>query len=233
MAKLVTPDQIVADAYMYANQVSGSNAFVTTDQALRLANLACGEFYDLLVACRGHEYYISEGSIFITPGQSRYPLPEDFYELYSLTLNWGPQDVEEVPDYSSVRDRPRYMNGLPWARRSTKAFRLRNQEIEILPVPTGEVTGSLQYLPAFQDMVMGGGSFDGVNGWERLISLRTAMDMCAIAQRESAQLAQLYAAEKQRIEEMANDRAAQHPNQIRDVGPELGCYGVRRGYRAL
>lgn len=232
MAKLVTIDQIVADAYMYANQVSGGNAFVTADQALRLANLACGEFYDLLVACRGHEYYISEYTLPLVSGQSRYPLPENFYELYSVTINWGPQDVEEVPDYSSVRDRSHFLNGLSWARRGPKAFRLRAGEIELLPVPQSEPTAILQYLPAFEDMAIGSGSFDGVNGWERLIVLRTAMDMCAIAQRESAQLTQLYAAEKQRVEEMANDRAAEHPNQIREVFPE-GPRFMRRGYRAL
>lgn len=223
MSKLVTADQIVADAYMYANQVSGSNAFVPAAQALRLANLACGEFYDLLVACRGHEYYVKETPISLVAGTFRYFLPSDFYQLYSVTLAWGPQDVEEVPDYSSLRDRPLFLNGLAWARRGTKAFRLRQDEIEFLPVPTSAVTATLQYLPAFQDLVTGvgpGNTFNGVNGWERLISLRTAIDMCAIAQRESATLANLYAAEKQRIEEMAADRAAEHPDQIRDVCPE-------------
>lgn len=219
MSRLVTIDQIIADAYMYANQVSGTNAFVSPTQALRLANLAFTEFYDLLVACRGHEYYIAESVYPILGGTSRYDLPDDFYELYSITLAWGPQDIEEVPDYSSVRDRSLFLNGLAWARRGTKAFRLRGAKFELLPVPTSNVSATLQYLPAAQNLSLGN-NFDGVNGWERLISLRTAIDMCAIAQRESATLANLYAAEKQRIEEMAADRAAEHPDQIRDVCPE-------------
>src|SRR4051812_18374169 len=211
MAKPVTPDQIVADAYMYANLVTGSNAFVPAVQALRLVNLACGgfydllvsarghgyyineatipvfggsagynfaaEFYDLLVSARGHEYYINEATIPILGGTSRYNLPADFYELFSVTIAWGPQDVEEIPDYGSVRDRAAYQNGLQWSRRNTKAFRLRGPQIEFLPVPGSPITATLQYLPAFPDLVLGGTSFDGVNGWERLIALRAAMDM--------------------------------------------------------
>jgi|SRR3954470_19032840 len=227
MAKPVTPDQIVADAYMYANLVTGSNAFVPAVQALRLVNLACGEFYDLLVSARGHEYYINEATIPILGGTSRYNLPADFYELFSVTIAWGPQDVEEIPDYGSVRDRAAYQNGLQWSRRNTKAFRLRGPQIEFLPVPGSPITATLQYLPAFPDLVLGGTSFDGVNGWERLIALRAAMDMCAIAQRDSGQIAQLYTAEKQRIQEMADDRAAQHPDQIHEIFPE----GVRIGRR--
>lgn len=205
---------------MFANMVQASNSFITPAQALRLVNLAASEFYDLLVAARGHEYYISEQSIPIVSGTSRYVLPADHYETSSITLAWGPDQVEEVTDYSSVRDRPDYLNGLQWSQWNDKAFRLRAGFIEFLPVPSSNVTATHQYIPAFQDMTIGGTSFDGVNGWERLISLKAAADMRVAAKIDPSDLDARYMAEKQRIQDMADSRAAEHPAQIRDVRPE-------------
>lgn len=230
MAKNVTPDQLVADAYTYADMVQGANAFVAPTQALRLVNLAAGEFYDLLVAARGHEYYITESTIAVVAGTSRYNLPSDFYELLSLVLNWSSTDNEEVADYSSVRDRPRYQNGLTWVRWGAKAFRLRAAVLELLPVPNTTVTATLQYLPVMPDMVLGGTSFDGVNGWERLITLKAAIDMCTIANRDCSKLQDLFDRERDRVQGMADDRAAEHPAQIRDVYPEIGTGRLDRGF---
>jgi hypothetical protein len=226
VSKLVPLSQLVSDAYLYAAQVPGAGAFVTTAQAERLVNLACAEFYDLIVSARGHEHYIDEVDLPIVAGQSLYDLPSNFYEVFAVTIIWGPQQIEDVPAYAHIRDRVRYQNGLQWARQGLKAFRLRGQDaIELLPVPSS-ATGTLrvQYLPVFSDLTEG--QFDGINGWERMVSLRAALDMCAIAQRDSSQLANLYAQERQRVIDMATERAAEHPSAIRETYPE-GAGGYR------
>lgn len=225
MSKLVTPAQLVADAYVYANMTQAANSFITPAQALRFVNLAASEFYDLLVAARGHEYYISEQTIPIISGTSRYALPSDHYETLSITLAWGTDQVEELDDISSVRDRWQYLNGLQWAQWADKGFRLRAGFIEFLPLPKSSVTATHQYIPAFTDMVIGGVSFDGVNGWERLVSLKAASDMLTAARQKSDDVDAKWARELQRIQEMADSRAAEHPDQIRDVAPERG-YGI-------
>lgn len=225
MSKLVSLGQLVDDAYLYAAQVPGAGAFVTTTQAERLVNLACTEFYDLIVSARGHEHYIEEADIALVAGQERYDLPQNFYEIFAVTIVWGPRDIEDVPAYQHIRDRVRYLNGLQWQRQGFKAFRLRGQDtIELLPVPTAVGTIRVQYLPVFADLTEG--QFDGINGWERMISLRAALDMCAIAQRDSSQLANLYAQERQRVIDMATERAAEHPSAIRETYPE-GAYRGR------
>ncbi len=222
MSKLVTPAQLVNDAYVYANMTQANGSFITPAQALRFVNLAATEFYDLLVAARGHEYYIAEQSVSILSGTSRYALPADHYETLSITLAWGPDQVEEVDDYSSVRDRWQFLNGLQWSQWADKGFRLRAGFIEFLPVPRSNVTATHQYLPAMPDMTIGGASFDGVNGWERLVSLKAASDMLTASTKSSAAVDEKWAREYQRIQEMADQRAAEHPNKIRDVYPEMG-----------
>jgi hypothetical protein len=225
VSKLVTPAQLVADAYVYANMTQAANSFITPAQALRFVNLAASEFYDLLVAARGHEYYISEQTIPIISGTSRYALPSDHYETVSITLAWGTDQVEEVNDYSSVRDRWQFLNGLQWSQWADKGFRLRGGFIEFLPVPRSNVTATHQYIPCMPDMTIGGTSFDGVNGWERLVSLKAASDMLTASRKESADVDAKWGREYQRIQEMADARAAEHPDQIRDVFPERG-YGA-------
>lgn len=222
MSKLVTPAQLVADAYVYANMTQTAQSFITPAQALRFINLAAAEFYDLLIAARGHEYYLAEQTIPIVSGTSRYALPSDHYETLSITLAWGTQQIEELDDYSSVRDRWQYLNGLQWSQWADKAFRLRAGFIEFLPVPSSSVTATHQYIPAMPDMTIGGTSFDGVNGWERLVSLKAASDMLTASTKSSAAVDEKWAREYQRIQEMADQRAAEHPNQIRDAFPEMG-----------
>jgi len=233
VSKLVTPAQLVADAYVYANMTQTANSFITPAQALRFVNLAAGEFYDLLVAARGHEYYISEQTIPIVGGTSRYALPADHYETLSITLAWGTNQVEELDDISSVRDRWQYLNGLQWTQWNDKGFRLRGGFIEFLPLPSSAVTATHQYIPAFTDMVIGGTSFDGVNGWERLVSLKAASDMLTSARQKSDDVDAKWARELQRIQEMADQRAAEHPNQIRAVFPEQGRRYYLGPFKAL
>ncbi len=221
MSKLVTGAQLVADAYVYANMTQTSASFITPAQALRFVNLAAGEFYDLLVAARGHEYYIAEQTISIVGGTSRYALPADHYETLSITLAWGTDQVEEVDDYSSVRDRWQYLNGLQWSQWADKGFRLRAGFIEFLPVPRSSVTATHQYIPAMPDLTLSS-TFDGVNGWERLVALKAASDMLTAATKNSGAVDEKWGREYQRIQDMADQRAAEHPNKIRDVYPELG-----------
>ena len=232
MSKLVTGAQLVADAYTYANMVQAGNSFVTPAQALRFVNLAASEFYDLLVAARGHEYYIAEQTIPIVNGTSRYALPADHYQTISITLAWGTDQIEEVNDYSSVRDRWHYLNGLQWTQWNDKGFRLRAGNIEFLPPPRSSVTATHQYIPCMPDLTTVA-TFDGVNGWERLVALKAASDMLTSARQSSKDVDEKWGREYQRIQEMADSRAAEHPNQIRDAYPELGAGRWRRTFRNL
>jgi hypothetical protein len=93
----------------------------------------------------------------------------------------------------------------------------------------------LQYIPAFTDLVAAG-TFDGVNGWEKLPTLAVAMFILRIEQRTSEADALLpeYNATKERIEAMADDRAADDPIQIEDTESHhyddwMGPWGVPAG----
>lgn len=221
MAKLVTLETMISDVRLYADQRGAdvaTDGFVTDAEITRLLNLELAELTDLLISAQEQDYYLSESTISIVAGTSLYNLPATFYQLKSVTLEWGSQRFELVPPLNSVKGRKRMQNQLVWSEYSQKAYRLRNAQIEFLPTPQSAVTARLQFIPAFTDLVALG-TFDGVNGWEKLATLKVAMFILNIEQRtnEAAALMPEYEATRSRIEAMADDRAADDPIQIEDT----------------
>ena len=222
MAKAVRLDQLRTDARLYADQrPSGASVFINDTELNRLINLELGNVYDLLLAARGHEYYADEDTVSVVSGTSRYNLPATFYELLSATLEWSSTDHEPVADYT-VPDRAQFTNLGTWARWAPKGFRLRGAQIELLPTPTSSVTMRLQFVPAFTDLSLDGDTFDGVNGWEKLVAMTVGKEMRVIEGKPHNYLDNLIREQRERIETMAADRAAAHPRVVRDVTPEQG-----------
>jgi hypothetical protein len=217
----VTLAQLRLDARLYSDQrPGGSTTFISDSELTRLVNGKIRELYDLLVEAHGSDYYANEAVINIVAGTSRYDLPTDFYELASVTLEWGAQDFEIVFPIGSVRERNLYQNWMGasqnWSRNSKKGYRLRASQLEFLPEPRTDVACRIQYVPVFADLVSDSDTFDGINGWEKMVALGVAIEMLAIDKRTSAQLANQYAEQLARIETMKTERDAEAPKEIVD-----------------
>jgi hypothetical protein len=233
VADAVTLATVRANARLYADErPGGSDTFISEPECNRLINLALKEFYDLLVAARGHEYYETESTSIVTvAGTATYSLPADFYQLLSVDLRWATDRVEPVPALSSPADRHRFASsGLRWSENTPKAFRLRAGLIEFFPTPAGApVTVVLRYVPTCPALTAdtgAAGSFDGVNGWDRLIALRVACEIRTINGLPATWLNSMYEQERDRIQALAAERAASHPATIRDVNPEGSTTGA-------
>jgi hypothetical protein len=217
----VTLAQLRLDARLYADQRPGSaTSFITEPELTRLVNVKIRELYDKLVEARGSDYFANEGTIAVVAGTSRYSLPADFFQLASITLEWATNDHELMFPVGSVRERIHYEGIMPnhtWSRYSPKGYRLRASQLEFLPVPTGAVTARLQYVPVFTDLVADGDTFDGINGWEKMVALGVAMEMRTIEKRPSSDLAGLYGEQLERIETLKTERDAEAPKEIVDV----------------
>lgn len=223
MASSVTLLQLRTDARLYADQRTGQNAtpFITDTELTRLVNMKARELFDMLVEARGSDYFATEGTIAIVAGTSRYSLPADFYELSSVTLEWTTSDFELVLPIGTTRERINYQDRLgsaqPWTRFSWKGYKLRASQIEFLPEPRGDVTCRLQYVPVFTDLVADGDTFDGINGWEKMVSIGVAIEMREIEKRPSAELGRMYAEQLARIETLKAERDAEAPKEVVDV----------------
>lgn len=221
MASSVTLAQLRLDARLYADQRPGSaTSFITEPELTRLVNTKVRQLYDLLVEARGSDYYANEATIAIVAGTSRYSLPSDFYQLSSATLEWASNEHELLFPVGSVRERIHYEGVLPqnaWSRYSPKGYRLRASQLEFLPTPTGTVTCRLQYVPVYTDMALDADTFDGINGWEKMVALGVAMEMRAIEKRPSSDLASMYAEQLARIDALKSERDAEAPKEVVDV----------------
>ena len=230
MAAAVLASQIISDARLYADQRGAGVAttgYLTDVEILRLVNQQIKELYDLLLSARGHDYYIDSATIAIGVGlgvsssSSIYALPATFYQLKSVTLEWGTDDHELVKPVNSVGGRADFANqSATWDRYVCKGYRMRGPNIEFLPTPTSSVTCRVQFVPCFTDLATSG-SFDGVNGWEKLVAVGVAMEMLDIEEEGSGgRLQGLYERQLRRIRQLAADRDADNPTQIEDVCPE-------------
>lgn len=219
MAASVTRGQIKTDARLFADErPGGASTFVDDTEDNRLIHLRAAELYDKLLKARGHEYYATTTPLAIVSDTSLYNQPADFFELLSLTLEWSATDHELVEPFELLERH--ILQGGVWARGSTKGYRVRGTQIEILPVPKSAVTGRLLYVPAFGGFASDAATFDGVNGWERWISIAVAIDKLSIAGLPTGHLEKLLAPMEVRIEELAAQRDAGHPARIRNVYPE-------------
>jgi hypothetical protein len=227
-------------ARLYADgRPGGTGTFVEDSDATAnavsfdtLINGALAELYDVLVAARGHEYYATDAILDLANGGVRtgvslYPLPTDFYELLSIRLEWDPYFIEELHPMG-VRERSRY-ESLAYnifERGTPKAYRLQGTQtasartVEILPVPTRAVTCRIRYIPLFANLADDAALFDGVNGWEKLVALKAAIEYRTIAEKPLGNLAQLYAECFARINALADQRNANYAEQIQQVNPE-------------
>lgn len=211
----------------------GSSAFVVDSDSTAnavsfdtLINGALAELFDVLVAARGHEYYATDADLSIVSGTSLYSLPTDFYELLSIRLQWDPFFIEELKPMG-VRERTRYemLVGI-FERGTPKAYRLQGTQtasartVEILPVPTRAVTARIRYIPLFANLTDDTATFDGVNGWEKLVALKAAIEYRTIAEKPIGNLAQLYAECFARISALADQRNANYAEQVQQVFPE-------------
>jgi hypothetical protein len=235
-------------ARLYADgRPGGSEAFIVdsdgTADAVSLDTLingAAAELYDLLVAARGHEYYATDSTLSIVSGTATYPLPTDFYQMLSVRLEWGVGQLEELKPVA-VRQRTAFENSLAsWQLGSLKGYRLRGTQtasaatIEFFPTPTCSVTARVRYIPAFALLTSDSATFDGVNGWEKLIALKSAIEYRTIAEKPLGTLPTLYTECFQRIQSLADQRNANYAEQVQNVFPDgryrrFGGYGSGTG----
>jgi hypothetical protein len=232
VASVVTRQAVRALARLYADQRPGGGSlkFIGNPDVNDLINLAFSENWDRLVAARGHEYYAKKSTAITTAaGTATYNLPADFFELITLGISWNTDRLERVRALNSL-DETFLFNGITWGEGTRKAYRLVEGAVELFPTPNAAIGTILRYVPTAPLLTAdegANGSFDGVNGWHRVIALNVAIQMRSIAGRDVGNLVELYERDVERIEALAADRAATAAPMIRDVSPD--GYGMGSG----
>jgi hypothetical protein len=174
-----------------------------------------------MVEAGGHERFQTTSAIAIVAGTGSYSLPATHYRTIGLVLEWAAGRWEEVPDFNRVLDRVPYLNVATWQEGGLKAYRNQGTSIVIVPTPTSAVTGRLYFVPVYADFTHDTtDTKDCVNGWEKLVALKVAMEMRAIEQQPNGDLERMYEREAERVTNMAGDRD--------DHAPRIGDVAMKR-----
>lgn len=166
MARTRTLSQLREEAYRRADCEGAYDRHERADVDRDL-NQGGAELWDALIAARGAEYFTTTYPITTTADTSSYTLPTALYLLSAVRLNESggyPLRKFDTHEEQALRDSDS-SNGRPthYQLRRTGAG---TSTLVVLPEHEASLALSVDYVPAFTDLVDDTDTFDGMNGWE-------------------------------------------------------------------
>lgn len=222
MARTVTFGAMKLRARRYADMENSQ--FIEDDELSDYMASSICDLYDQLVAAYGEDYYKKSATFTTVANQNIYTFAsifpsDDFYKLigiYRVNPNVTPeQNLGQLQRWERA-DRFYVSNSLS---AQYPAYRLENQQINLLPVPAAGMTIRIDYVPA--SPITGTSSdltgFDGINGWEDWACLDTAIRMLDKEESDTRALRETRARIDNRILQMGAARDANQPSRVTDA----------------
>lgn len=155
--------------------------FATSSEVQDCLNEVLTEVWDLVVAASPTDYYQSDFTITTSSGIDLYSLPSDFYKLRAVFKDEGDGELRPLAS-------------------------INEQEQQYFRPPAGVYTIVVRYIPVSPLLTSDSTTFDGVNGWEELVVLGTAIKLLT-KEAANLMLLQLLQAERARVEKRIMDMA--------------------------
>ena len=139
-------------------------------------------------------------------------------------------------DYTNVRpfnfnERNRFENFGVWDVLGIASirYRLMGSKLRLSPTPTTDATIQVWYIPLAQELVSDTDTLDDFNRFREYIIVDTAIKMLTKEESDTTELENRKIAMKRRIEEVANNRDAGHPESVSDIYAEFNVrdFGIR------
>jgi hypothetical protein len=212
MARSRTLGDMRSDVRLRADLVG--NQFVTDSELNEYINQSIAELYDRLIGSRGQEYYAKE-QVIATTGVETYALPADHYETLYVELEYGGTRTR-IGSYSFHERAALIGTSTPNAGVPI-AFRIIQDNLSLLPAPTGGYTVRHWYVPACVRLVLDADTFDGVDGWEEYAIWRSVAYVQQKEQLDPSFALSFVSSLGQRIDRLAPFRATQNTERVTDV----------------
>lgn len=221
MARLVPVSTLIEDTRRWANIRTSSpdDAHLTDGDVLRVLELKLAEFHEMLTSATATDFMSTEAEVAIIDGAG--DLPDDFFRLNAAWIEWSADRHESLTNLANQQDATLFQ-GFNWTDGEPKAFRVVGNELRVYP-PAATAAVQIAYVPAFLATAT---EYDGVNGWEKYVTMGAAIELMAIENRTNPTLANEYAKQEERVRSMVEERQAQDAPKVRDVAstfrPRLG-----------
>lgn len=148
--------------------------------------------YDFLVAAGPADYYAAETTISVSAGIIPYALSDDFLSLVNV---WVQEGDEWRRPIDQIQDRQR------------QAYR----------APVQSCTLIVEYIPACPVFDEDSDTFDGVDGWDELISAKVARDLLIKREGDVGSVMAIIAQAEKRIRSFSTQRKRGGPKMMVDV----------------
>jgi len=194
-----------------------NSRFISDSEITSYINASVSELYDLLIATRGENYYISEFPITTISGTKDYTLPAGFLKLMGVdwvisagsTVNMQEFQWKERNLYTD----PAWINGVF----GNSRYQLRGGSITFSPTPTSSQAVNVWYIPKPTALAVDADTFDGINGWEEYVIIDVAIKMRV---KEESPVQELLLAKKEmkeRIAQASKGRDSSEPPRVQDT----------------
>lgn len=197
MARVVTLGQMRARARFLANVVGDTT--VLDPDLNDLANRHLTEVYDALVDAGPPEYFAATSTFNTAGGTSTYALPADFRTLLEVYTTESSTELRLVHP-------------------------VRNGERGTFRIPTGTWAMTLEYIPAPPTLVNDSDTFDGVSGWEELITNLMARDVMVARQDDASVVLNSIGALQGRILTRSRNRDRGHSKYVSDMDAQGSAF---------
>jgi len=195
-----------------------NSRFISDTELNSYINASVSELYDLLIASRGENYYISSHPITTSGGDDSYPLPDDFLKLMGvdwILANGSSCDMKEFQwKERNLYTDPAWFNG----NFGNSRYQLRGDNITLSPTPTNSQQIKLWYIPKPLTLANDADVFNGINGWEEYVVIDAAIKMRVKEESPVKDLQEAKEEMKRRILQASTGRDSSEPPRVQDVG---------------
>ena len=216
MAKLVTLANLKLRCREAADMIHSQ--FVTDPELIRYINSSAQELYDILVLAYGEDYYVSNTPYeFISDGTPK-DLPADFYKAVGVdALIGGGNYITLKPFEFTERNRFNGPTNLLINNNSPLRYKIQGNKITWAPGTSGNNNIRVWYIPVMTELAIDADTLDGVNGYEELVIIDTAIKMKTKQEDDVSVLMARKQELLRRIEKVSQDRDAGMSHRVTDT----------------
>ncbi len=186
-----------------------NSTFITDSELTGYISASYAELYDILVQS-GLVYFTPTTQTITGTGVETYALPADYYGTVRVDRQSG-SDYYPLSEYM-ITERHGFENSSG----DSTVYSPQGTNISLLPAPTGG-TYRHTYIPAPSDLSSDSDTVDGVSGWEEFIVVDAARKMLQKEESSTVGIERDLKRLRERIEEMAQNRAWASPRRVTDV----------------
>lgn len=207
---------------LQASNLEGAGQFIPPEELTTYINGSIAEWVDEVRGTTWNGTYSRSSHTFTTTGSRQtYQLPQDFLALLSVdAFTSGGSPVEALSYQEEQRNAFRNAHVLSgWGSASPVYYQLQAGFISFIPIPQGQYSVTLNYVPTAPVLSDPDDFIDSVNGWEQMIVLDAAIK-CLIKAGEPEMIAQLSVRlerQRERIRAMAPRRDQQTAERVHVV----------------